>query len=80
MTYQIKWKNTDPRFDFNKRGRVVMVYPGPDGLLAAVARVETKHSWSVFVIGEPSAGRIEFLGPDDDWDDAWWWIAAPEAS
>jgi hypothetical protein len=71
------WKNTDPRFDFNKRGRIVMTHPGPDGMLAAVVWVETKNSWSVFS-NIPIAGRTEFLGPDDNWDDAWWWTRAPE--
>lgn len=72
------WKNTDPRLDINKRATIVVVHPTAEGRVATLARVETKHSWSIFMSNPvTSRDNIEFVGPNDEWDDSWRWAFAP---
>lgn len=73
-----EWKNTDPRIDLidSKRANIVIIYPGPDHDLSCLATVETKHSWSIFT-NLPTGSKHAFVGPDDNWDDAWQWTFAP---
>jgi hypothetical protein len=73
-----EWKNTDPRHEIYKRATIIVVYPSPAGhgrRLAAVARVETHHGYSVFAEDWENHSHIDV---DAEWDPAWWWTRAPE--
>jgi len=71
------WKNTDPR-DLCSYGyyEIVILRPGPgDGkLTTGFGDINTKHDWLILTSFEDH--RV--IHADDKWDDAWWWVLAPE--
>ena len=68
------WKNTDPRFDINKRAAIVIVRLPCYGQQSCVAQVETKNAWYIHTGFKEPYHRV---GSGDDWDSDWQWAFAP---
>ena len=65
------WYEGDPREAVEKRGIIAIcvdqkVFGG---------RVETKHSWSVFL--HPNHLDRNMIGPEDSWPMGWRWVQVP---
>jgi hypothetical protein len=71
----MEWKNTDPRYDINKRATIVILRKTIDGNTASIAFVETKEEWSIY----SHRDNID-LDVDDNWDPNWYWSFFPEVS
>ncbi len=68
----MEWKNTDPRYDINKRATIVILRKTIDGDSACIAFVDTKEEWSIY-----SHKDNLYLGVDDNWDPNWYWVWFP---
>jgi len=70
-----EWKNTDPRDEIYKRATIVIVRPSLNGAPeTGIGHVETKNGYSVLTDFEIHS----MVSEDEKWDEAWWWIRAPE--
>lgn len=74
----VHWHNTDPRDPINKRADfdIVILRPALSGRgwEAGMGQVATEHVYCVFTSFE----NHSLVGKDDDWDDLWMWMRAPE--
>lgn len=69
------WKNTDPRYDINKRDDIVILRPSLSGHWeAGIGHVDTKNGWDIFTNFE----NRSFISADDEWDEMWQWTFAPK--
>jgi hypothetical protein len=72
----LEWKNTDPRYDINKRAKIIILRPsefGHNRKEVALANVDTKEVWCIFT----DFYNTSCISADDKWDDSWFWIFAP---
>jgi hypothetical protein len=70
-----EWKNTDPRDEIYKRATIVIVRPNLNGAPeTGIGFVETKNGYSILTSFE-NHGLVD---EGEKWDEAWWWILAPE--
>lgn len=69
----MEWKNTDPRFDINKRANIIILRPGSFPNVSK-AGVDTKEGWWIFT----DFPEYKLLNVDDEWNQDWCWIFAPE--
>lgn len=65
----IEWKNTDPRFDINKRASIIIIKPGINGREIGFAHVDTKEMWCIFT----SFINYKLIDVDNNWDNSWVW-------
>lgn len=71
----MEWKNSDPRLDVSKHATIVILRPSLTGVCeAGMGNVETKHVYCVFTSFE----NHSLVGENDDWDELWYWIFAPD--
>jgi hypothetical protein len=76
-----EWRNSDPRHDFIdlKRVSIVILRPAASGKSsweAGIDQAEMKHGWNVIT----SFDTHPYVGEDEKWDTAWWWVRAPETT
>lgn len=68
---ELKWRDTDPRYDINKRSNIIILRPESYGhWKAGTAHVETKEGWSIRT-------SFEDYRSIDDWNTDWLWCFAP---
>ena len=70
------WKNTDPRYDINKRDNIVILRPSLKGnnvYIAGTGEVDTKEGWNIFTSFED----YKLIDADTEWNPLWLWAFAP---
>jgi len=69
------WQNTDPRQHFNKRGKIIILMPHPNGRgwLSATGEIDVKEMYNVFT----SFIEHPMIDADENWPEHWLWTLAP---
>lgn len=72
----MEWKKKDPRFDINKRARIIIIKSyGNKELESSIAYVETKNVYAIFTDFDKP---YHYLDVDFDWPKDWYWTFVPK--